>query len=64
MAIYRGEGANHGILDVALLIDQLKKIYTGEIDQEEGLKVYKDEMQEQTHTAILRSRQAAFDGHD
>jgi 2-polyprenyl-6-methoxyphenol hydroxylase-like FAD-dependent oxidoreductase len=64
MTMYRGEGANHGILDAALLIDQLKKIYPGEIGQEEGLKVYESEMQERTHTAVLRSRQAAFDGHD
>ncbi|KAH6671677.1 hypothetical protein B0J14DRAFT_594172 [Halenospora varia] len=64
MTMYRGEGANHGILDAALLLDQLKQIYAGEISQEAGLKIYEAEMRERTHAAVLRSRQAAFDGHD
>lgn len=64
MTMYRGEGANHGILDAALLIDQLKKIHAGEISQVEGIKAYEAEMQERGHAAVLRSRQAAFDGHD
>lgn len=64
MTMYRGEGANHGILDAALLIDQLKKVYSGEISQVEGLKAYEAEIQERTHAAVLRSRQAVFDGHD
>jgi len=64
MTMYRGEGANHGILDAALLIDQLKKIHTGETNQVDGVKVYEAEMQERGHAAVLRSRQAAFDGHD
>ena len=64
MPMYRGEGANHGILDAALLVDQLKKIHAGEISQVEGIKLYEAEMQERGHAAVLRSRQAAFDGHD
>lgn len=64
MTMYRGEGANHGILDAALLLDQLKQIYAGEISQEAGLEIYEAEMRERTHAAVLRSRQAAFDGHD
>jgi 2-polyprenyl-6-methoxyphenol hydroxylase-like FAD-dependent oxidoreductase len=64
MTMYRGEGANHGILDAALLIDQLKKVKEGEISQVEGIKMYEAEMQERGHAAVLRSRQAAFDGHD
>ncbi|TVY82359.1 putative FAD-dependent monooxygenase [Lachnellula suecica] len=64
MTMFRGEGANHGILDAALLVDQLKKIHAGEIDQEDGLKEYEAEMQVRGHAAVLRSRQAAYDGHD
>ena len=64
MTMYRGEGANHGILDAALLMDQLKKIHAGEISQVEGVKAYEAEMQERGHAAVLKSRQAAFDGHD
>lgn len=64
MTMFRGEGANHGILDAALLVDQLKQIYSGEVSQIEGLRAYESEMQERTHAAVLKSRQAAFDGHD
>lgn len=64
MTMYRGEGANHGILDAALLLEQLKKIWTGECEIAEGVGVYEKEMQERTHVAVLRSRQAAFDGHN
>ena len=64
MTMFRGEGANHGILDAALLVDQLKRIHSGEISLEDGLKVYEAEMQERGHAAVLKSRQAAFDGHD
>jgi len=64
MTMYRGEGANHGILDAALLVDQLKKIHSGEINQTDGLKTYEAEMQERGHAAVLKSRQAAYDGHD
>jgi 2-polyprenyl-6-methoxyphenol hydroxylase-like FAD-dependent oxidoreductase len=64
MTMYRGEGANHGILDAALLVDQLKQIHVSEISQQEGIKLYEAEMQERTHAAVLKSRQAALDGHD
>jgi len=64
MTMFRGEGANHGILDAALLVDQLKRIHSGEINLEDGLKLYETEMQERGHAAVLKSRQAAFDGHD
>lgn len=64
MTMYRGEGANHGLLDAALLVDQLKNIHAGEVSQEEGLKAYETEMWERTRTAVLRSRQAALDAHD
>jgi len=64
MTMYRGEGANHGILDAALLLDQLKRIWSGECSQAEGIKVFEAEMQERTHVAVLRSRQAAYDGHN
>jgi len=64
MTMYRGEGANHGILDAAFLMDQIKRVYAGEIGQKEAIKLYEDEMIERTHGAVLRSRQAALDGHD
>lgn len=36
MTMYRGEGADHGILEAALLMEQLKKIQAGEISQVDG----------------------------
>jgi hypothetical protein len=50
--------------DAALLMDQLKKIHAGEISRWGGIKAYEAEMQERGYAAVLRSRQAAFDGHD
>ena len=61
---YRGEGANHGIVDAALLVDQLKKFHAGEISQLEAIKTYEAEMMKRTHAAVLLSRQAALDGHE
>ncbi|KAI9643624.1 hypothetical protein NHQ30_008246 [Ciborinia camelliae] len=63
MTMYRGEGANHGILDAALLIDQLKKVKTGEITQKEAIDAYEAEMRPRTHEAVLKSRHAALDAH-
>ncbi|KAI8965484.1 FAD/NAD(P)-binding domain-containing protein [Daldinia sp. FL1419] len=64
MTMYRGEGANHGILDAALLIDQLKKIRSGEIDQKAAIDAYEAEMRPRTYDAVLKSRDAALVAHD
>jgi 2-polyprenyl-6-methoxyphenol hydroxylase-like FAD-dependent oxidoreductase len=64
MTMYRGEGANHGILDAALLLDQLKRIWAYECSQIEGVEIYEKEMQERGRIAVLKSRQAALDGHN
>ncbi|KAB8293043.1 hypothetical protein EYC80_007405 [Monilinia laxa] len=64
MTMYRGEGANHGILDAALLIDQLKRVKAGKITQKEAIYAYEAEMRPRTHEAVLKSRQAALDAHD
>lgn len=61
---YRGEGANHGILDAALLVNQLKLIKAGTVTQEQGITAYEDEMKKRTGKAVLLSRQAALDAHD
>lgn len=62
--MYRGEGANHGILDAALLVDELKKIYKGEIDQKVAIDSYEAEMRPRTHAAVLKSREAALVAHE
>lgn len=64
MTMYRGEGANHGILDAALLVDQLKKVYEGEVDLKTAIDAYEAEMRPRTHAAVLQSRAAALVAHD
>ncbi|PQE07869.1 hypothetical protein CJF32_00002996 [Rutstroemia sp. NJR-2017a WRK4] len=64
MTMYRGEGANHGILDAALLVDQLKKVKAGEISQKEAIEAYEAEMKPRAQEAVLKSRQAALDAHN
>lgn len=64
MTMFRGEGANQGILDAALLVDQLKKAHAGKITQAEALKAYEAEMRERTQAAVMKSRHAAVDGHE
>ncbi|KAI1098461.1 FAD/NAD(P)-binding domain-containing protein [Jackrogersella minutella] len=64
MTMYRGEGANHGILDAALLVDQLKRMHTGEIDQKTAIDSYEAEMVPRAFDAVMKSRRAAFAAHD
>jgi 2-polyprenyl-6-methoxyphenol hydroxylase-like FAD-dependent oxidoreductase len=63
MTMYRGEGANHGILDAALLVDQLIRVKNGEIGQKEAIESYEKEMKPRCEEAVLKSRQAALDAH-
>ena len=63
MTMYRGEGANHRILDAALLIDQLVKVRNGGIDQGKAIEIYEKEMKVRGRAAVLQSRQAALGGH-
>lgn len=64
MTMYRGEGANHGVLDAALLMDQLKKVHAGEVDQKTAIDAYEAEMRPRTHAAVLKSRDAALVAHE
>lgn len=63
MTMYRGEGANHGVLDGALLIDLLIKVKSGEMDQKRAIELYEEEMKPRCQAAVLKSRQACLDGH-
>jgi gentisate 1,2-dioxygenase len=63
MTMYRGEGANHGILDAALLVDSIKKIASGKASQAEAVDLYEREMCMRTKDAVLKSRRAALDAH-
>ncbi|RFU26571.1 hypothetical protein B7463_g9768, partial [Scytalidium lignicola] len=63
MTMYRGEAANHGILDAALLIDQLVRVKDGEVGQKEAIAEYEKEMKERCRPAVMKSRRAALDAH-
>lgn len=63
MVMYRGEGANHGILDAALLVDQLVRVKNGETDQTAAIIQYEEEMKQRCQPAVLKSRRACLDAH-
>ncbi|KAF2703771.1 putative monooxygenase [Pleomassaria siparia CBS 279.74] len=64
MTMYRGEAANHGLLDAYRLTKALTRVHNGELDQDAAIALYEDEMRERTSTAVLLSRQACLDAHD
>jgi 2-polyprenyl-6-methoxyphenol hydroxylase-like FAD-dependent oxidoreductase len=63
MTMYRGEGANHGLLDAALLVDQLKDIHAKRKMQQDALDTYEDEVFRRAPEAVLKSRRACLDAH-
>lgn len=73
MVMYRGEGANHAIVDVSVLLDALKPLYSNKLDLTVGkvnkafrdaVDRYEDEVVARTEIAVLASRQACLDAHD
>ncbi|EPS34230.1 hypothetical protein PDE_09194 [Penicillium oxalicum 114-2] len=65
MTMFRGEAANHGVIDVSRLI----KLFTASTKEEVPMKLedivreYESEMIERTQPAVLKSRQACIDAH-
>lgn len=64
MTMYRGEAANHGILDAYLLSRRLAEARDGRATQAQAVAAYEAEMRERTVPAVLLSRQACLDAHD
>lgn len=73
MVMYRGEGANHAIVDVSVLLDALKPLYSNTLDLtvrkvdkafRDAVDRYEDEVVARTEIAVLASRQACLDAHD
>ncbi|KAJ8131505.1 hypothetical protein O1611_g2117 [Lasiodiplodia mahajangana] len=64
MTMYRGEAANHGILDASKLKEQLNLWYSGSKTKRQALGDFETEMHQRTHEAVLLSRQACLDAHD
>ncbi|KAJ7607570.1 FAD-binding domain-containing protein [Roridomyces roridus] len=63
MTMYRGEAANHGITDVAHLVEQLRLWQEGKKTRAEAVGEYEDEMIPRAYQAVLLSRQACLDAH-
>jgi 2-polyprenyl-6-methoxyphenol hydroxylase-like FAD-dependent oxidoreductase len=59
----RGEAANHGVADVAALVEGLKKALAGEVGMREMLGTYESELKDRCRPAVLASRQACLDAH-
>ncbi|PWW75725.1 FAD/NAD(P)-binding domain-containing protein [Tuber magnatum] len=64
MTMYRGEAANHGLMDVANLAEALKAVSDGKASLGEAVDAYETEMRKRTAPAVLLSRQACLDAHD
>ncbi|RFN47027.1 hypothetical protein FIE12Z_8753 [Fusarium flagelliforme] len=64
MTMYRGEAANHGILDAYRLSKSLEAVYHQGKDLKQAIDDYESELRERTSVAVLLSRQACLDAHD
>ena len=71
----RGEGANHGITDVAILFEKILPLQqnrsmptffdgSGPQTLQDAIDAYEKEMIQRTGPAVLLSRQACLDAHD
>ncbi|OAQ66157.1 FAD dependent oxidoreductase [Pochonia chlamydosporia 170] len=67
MTMYRGEAANHGMLDAFNLVQEIKKAHSGDASLKAAVDEYEDEMRDRTggeDGAVMLSRQACLDAHD
>ncbi|KAJ5602228.1 hypothetical protein N7510_011762 [Penicillium lagena] len=64
MTMYRGEAANHGLLDAYRLMEAIDKIYAGSSSAAAAIDQYEAEMRDRTSRAVRLSRQACRDAHD
>lgn len=69
MVMYRGEGANHSIVDVSKLLEQIKPLYEIVDGNVDGLFLlarlaYESEMIERKEVAVRASRRACLDAHE
>lgn len=64
MCMYRGEAANHGILDAQYLTKAITDAFSGKMSLKAAIDNYETEMRERTSVAVQLSRQAAIDAHD
>lgn len=68
MTMFRGEAANHGIMDVKMLLEEVLPVLqgrgaSGEHSLAQAIRRYREEMTKRTRPAVLNSRQACLDAH-
>ncbi|CAG8082997.1 unnamed protein product [Penicillium salamii] len=63
MTMYRGEAANHGILDAFCLTEAIDQVFNHAVTTSVALGKYEHEMRERTRRAVQLSRQACRDAH-
>ncbi|KAL4791491.1 hypothetical protein BDV19DRAFT_401255 [Aspergillus venezuelensis] len=63
MTMYRGEAANHGILDIYHLVPAIEKIHSGQ-DRKNAITEYEAEMQARGRNAVRLSRRACIEAHE
>ncbi|KAL4863491.1 hypothetical protein BDV12DRAFT_206436 [Aspergillus spectabilis] len=63
MTMYRGEAANHGLLDAFQLTHVLDRIYNHKTTPKQGLDDYEADMRKRAQRAVQLSRQACLDAH-
>lgn len=65
MTMFRGEAANHGVMDVKILVRELvPALHAGDGRAvADALRRYREEMTTRTRPAVLNSRQACLDAH-
>jgi len=69
MVMYRGEGANHSIVDVSKLLEQIKPLYErADVKLDTAFatarEAFESEMIERKEIAVLASRRACLDAHE
>lgn len=64
MTMYRGEAANHGIVDAHRLCKAIGNHASGAVTMKEAIDEYEAGLRERTSAAVLLSRQACLDAHD
>ncbi|KAJ5112002.1 hypothetical protein N7532_000047 [Penicillium argentinense] len=64
MTMYRGEAANHGLLDAFNLANAIEKVYVGAESAGAAIDAFEEEMRKRTSRAVRLSRQACRDAHD
>ncbi|KAK5656802.1 hypothetical protein OQA88_4350 [Cercophora sp. LCS_1] len=63
MTSFRGENANHGVVDVAKLVALLMPRSDGTVDLSQAIRCYEEEMIGRTRPATSKARQACLDAN-